>query len=1663
MPVHHDDAAILHALFERQAERSPDDAAVVSGQRSITYRELDHRADQLACWLIDNGIGPDAVAGLYLGRSIEFVVGMIAILKAGGAYLPIDPELTPPERAAAILGNAGARLFLTSGRFAGKIPGEIGAPRFCLDEDWRLLDGRPEGRRSRRASKSCLAYVIYTSGSTGEPKGVMIEHRSIVNQVTWLTSKILRARPLRCLQAISVGFDAATGDFWGPLTTGGAVVLAPSSYDTSIASLRETLIRHRVNTITFASPVLSALVEGHALDGTPVRFIISGGEPLHRRLVKRCRAALPQVEIHNAYGPTEATVNATAYRADPVGSPTVPIGRPIDGVRAYVVDPAMQLVPPGSAAELAIGGAGVARGYRGRPGLTAERFRPDPFSGTPGGRLYLTGDEVRRTPDGVLEFIGRLDRQVKVRGSRIEPGEVENALMGVPGIIDAVVVARDDGYGTQLVAYVTTDGRELATAGVRAELGRGLPPYMVPARVVKLDAVPRTGGIGKIDRSALPPPGPADGLGGPPHSPPADRVDATLLSAAAAVLGRSPSDVDVRDDFFELGGDSLRAIRLAARVQAALGVELSPRVIFEHPILGDLATAVRRARQEGATPPIQPGSGAAAPLAANQKRLWFIDQLQPGNPAYNLPFVLRISGTLNLTALRYALSDIAARHESLRTVFPARNGSPYQLVLPATEAELPVEDLPGAEPGAVRRLAEQAASVPFDLVRGPLWRARLLRADVAEHYLLAVVHHIVFDTWSLGIFVDELTARYEARAAGSAAGPPSLAVQCRDIARWEQDRLNSGVVREQLGYWQRQLEGTPALLELPTDRPRPAEQVFRGADEHLTMPVSLLARLRAVCRREGLTLYMVLLAGFQVLLSRYSGQIDVVVGTSVANRSRTEFEPMVGFFVNTLPLRADLAGDQTVGQFLAQVRSRVLAAHDHSDVPFDRLVEELQPERDLSRSPLFQVLFDFESFPEPSAHGGGLDVEVIEARPETARFDLTLELTERGGMVSGALNYSTGLFDAATIRRMITHYLHLIECMTEDLDTRLSRLEILTKADREHMLVGWNSAVLDWDEDACLHELFEAAADRSPDATAVVCGSRSITFGELDKRANQLARWLIERGVGPECVVALCLDRSVEMIVGLLGVLKAGGAYLPLDPAQPIQRLSFIVEDAGTVAIVTQARYQGRFAGVLPELALDEGWGPLADLRAARPGRRCRAENMLYVIYTSGSTGEPKGVVMSHHAITRMVSALGQVIGRDAESPARVTLNAPIFFDGSVQQLGWMFQGATLIVVPQNVRQDPRLFVEFLAREQVDLLDCTPAHAELLLLYGAFGRLPRPIRALIAGEAISDDLWRQLSAGPWRAFNLYGPTETNNATACRITVGSPPIIGGPLPGYRVYVVDPESRPVPVGVPGELLIGGPGIARGYLRRPRQTAGSYIADHLSGRSGARVYRTGDLVRYRPDGALEFLGRHDSQVKIRGFRIELGEVQAALARQPSVAQCTAMIREDVPGDKRVVCYYTATSQDVGDVALMRGLRNWLPDYMIPAAVVRLETLPLTRNGKVDVRALPPPRLQAGSAADVPPGDPVEELLAKTWGEVLAVGTPPGVTDSFFLLGGHSLLAVRLVARIEELFGVTMPVRALYFDPTPRGVASALSRLTSRELLTARARAALGVESCG
>ncbi|HEU4594169.1 MAG TPA: amino acid adenylation domain-containing protein, partial [Pyrinomonadaceae bacterium] len=1527
----------IHQLFEAQAARTPGAVAVVHEGGRLTYAELNARANQLARRLRALGVGPEVSVGICMERSAEMIVGLLGILKAGGAYVPLDPSY-PQERLAFMAEDAGVRVLLTRSGMADVLP-ECGAAVVCLDADWDTIAREGAEDLNVGAVAENLAYVIYTSGSTGVPKGISIVHRAVTRLVCE-TNYITLSTDDRIAHASNSSFDAATFEIWGALLNGARLVIVNKEVALSPFEMAAAVREQGISVMFLTTALFNQLVAAAPGCFRDVRNLLFGGEAVD---VSRVRAALGDgrpARLLHVYGPTESTTFATWYEVGEVagGAATVPIGRPLSNTQTYVLDEAGRPVPVGVVGELYIGGEGLARDYLRRPELTAERFVPDAFGGVHGARLYRTGDLVRCLRDGSLEFIGRIDQQVKMRGFRIEPGEVEAVLSLHPQVLECVVVAREDAPGERrLVAYVVAaPGAVLTPAELRGFGKAKLPEYMIPSAFVLLDELPLNAN-GKVDRRALPPPE-QDGAFDPDgYAAPRTPVEEMLADLWAEVLGvKRPG---IRDNFFALGGHSLLATQLVSRLRDIFGIELALRKLFEGPTVEELAQCVESQLRAGASlnaPPVLPVTRAEnLPLSFAQQRLWFLQQLQPESSSYNLHASLHLAGALDREALEKTINEVVRRHEVLRTVFPTVGGQPVQLIRADVPTPLPVEDLSGLDEtereAEVRRRAREEALRPFDLTCGPLLRATLLRVSEAEHVLLVAMHHIISDGWSMGVLVREMVGLYEAFTRGQGSPLPELRVQYADFAVWQREWLRGEVLEGQLSYWRAQLRGAPPLLELPTDHPRPAVKTSEGATHHLKLSPQLREDLAALSRREGGTLYMTILAAWQTLLSRYTRQQDIPVGSPVANRNRAETEGLIGFFVNTLVLRTDFSGDPTFRELLARVREVALGAYAHQDIPFEMLVEELQPERSLAHTPLFQVMFALQNAPTEDLRLVGVRARLLEQSMGTAKFDLMLSLAESDGALEGVLEYSTDLFDASTVERMAAHFQTLLRAVAEDPDRAASVLPLLSAAEQEQLLAGWNATATAYPSEKCVPQLFEEQAARVPERVAVVCGDEEMSYAALNERANRLARHLRKLSVGPEVLTGICMERGVEMIVGLLAILKAGGAYLPLDPAYPAERLRFMLEDAGVPVLLTQKR----LAENLPEhgarlVFVDEDWDEISRESAEDFDAGVVAENLAYVIYTSGSTGRPKGVCVPHRGVVRLVKETNYA---DFSEEQVFLQLAPVSFDASTFEIwGALLNGARLAIFPARAPSLEEL-AEALAEYRVTTLWLTAGLFHLMVDHQLESM--RGLRQLLAGgDVLSVPHVRRAAealAG-CRLINGYGPTENTTFTCCHAVRAGESLeacvpIGRPIGNTQVYLLDERRQLVPTGVAGELYIGGDGLARGYLNRPELTAERFVAVEGLG----RLYRTGDLCRRRADGTIEFLGRLDNQVKLRGFRIEPGEIEAVLRREPGVSDAAVVVHGE--GEHRQLIAHLQASAQAADVeAIRQSLKRQLPDYMVP-----------------------------------------------------------------------------------------------------------------------------------
>ncbi|ORB07690.1 non-ribosomal peptide synthetase [Mycobacterium mantenii] len=1621
--------ASLPALFAIQVTRTPDAVAVTFEDRSMTYRELDQASNRLAHLLLEHGTGPGHCVALLFSRSPEAIVAMLAVLKAGAAYLPIDPAL-PAARVEFMLDDAAPPVALSTTDMRSRLTG-LGLP--VIEVDDTAAHGYPSTALPAPAPDN-IAYVIYTSGTTGVPKGVAVTHQNVTQLLESLHAPLPEAGVWS--QCHSYGFDVSIQEIWGALAGGGRLVIVPEPVTRSPDEMHALLIAEKVSVLSQTPSALAAL-SPQDLDTA----LILGGEPCPAALADRWA---PRRVMINAYGPTETTVDAVISPPLAAVGGAPPIGSPVSGAALFVLDAWLRPVPAGVVGELYVAGRGVAVGYARRAGLTASRFVACPFGGA-GARMYRTGDMVRWAPDGQLHYVGRADEQVKIRGHRIELGEIQSAIAELDGVTQAVVIAREHRpQDKRLVAYLTGVADP---AEVRARLAERLPAYMVPAAVVAIEALPLTPN-GKLDTRALPAPEYTAGAYRAPGTP----TEEILAGIYARVLGLEQVGAD--DSFFDLGGDSLSAMRVIATINATLDAHLGVRMLFEAPTIGELAARVGAggARHGGVVARERP---AVVPLSFAQSRLWFIDQLHGASPVYNMAAALRLSGRLDATALGAALRDVVARHESLRTVFAAVDGIPRQVVVAPERAAVTWRaiDATGWPHARLEDAIRDTARHTFDLATEIPLRAQLFRLDDEEHVLVAVVHHIAADGGSLTPLVRDLAVAYASRAAGDAPEWAPLPVQYVDYTLWQRAQFGDledpdSPIAGQLAYWERALAGLPERLELPTDRPYPLVADYRGASVAVVWPAELQQRVRALAGAHNATSFMVVQAALAVLLAKITASSDLAVGFPIAGRRDPALNDVVGFFVNTLVLRVDLAGDPTIAEVLAHVRARSLAAYEHQDVPFEALVERLNPARSLAHHPLVQVMLAWQNTEPTDLSLGDLRVTALPVDTRTARTDLAWSLAERwtsDGLpagIGGAVEFRTDVFDTATIKTLIERLRWVLEAITADPTRSLSSIDVLGADEHARLDAIGNRAVLSRPriDTSSIPALFADQMERSPQAVALTFDGRSMTYRELDEGANRLAHLLIDDGVGPGDCVALLMDRSAQAVVAILAVLKSGAAYLPIDPAVPQNRVGFMLADAAPTAAITTAALRSRLDGF--DFAIIDIDDPAV---RTRPGNALRAPapaNIAYVIYTSGTTGTPKGVAVTHRNVTELLTA---VHGRLASVTGVWSQCHSLAFDFSVWEIfGALLGGGRLLVVPDDVVRSPEDLRALLIAEDVSVLSQTPS--AFFALQGAEAsrseRRLNPHTVVFGGEAlVPQRLGKWLHNHPRRPrlINMYGITETTVHASFREIVdadidGHVSPIGKPLAHLGFFVLDAWLRPVPAGVMGELYVAGAGVAAGYLGRPALTASRFVACPFGG-AGARMYRTGDLVRWGPDGQLQYVGRADEQVKIRGYRIELGEIQSALAELDGVTQAVVIAREDRPGEKRLVGYLTG-SADGGEVRAR--LAERLPAYMVPAAVMVIEALPLTANGKLDTRALPAPDYHGADQYSAPATD-VERSMADIYAHVLDVHRV-GIDDSFFDLGGDSLSAMRLVAEINSSLDVHLGVRALFEAPTIRRLAARL-----------------------
>ena len=1644
-------------LIMAQVARTPQDIAVSCGDMQLTYNELAAQASVIASLLSTYGVSAETPVGIFVDRSPAMLVAMLGVLLSGGAYIPLDPSF-PTERLQWIMEDSGMQLVLTLPALKALVPSHIDQV-LCLEPNGALITPAASTNDSHHRGKPYAlspAYVIYTSGSTGQPKGVVVTHQALVNFLESMRHTPGIAATDTLFAVTTFSFDIAMLELFLPLLVGAHVVIATAQETTDAQLLRARLVETGA-TYMQATPATWRMLLDDGWEGQQDLTILCGGEALPRdlaqALIPRCNA------LWNMYGPTETTIWSATQQIIETDT-AITIGPPIANTQLYVLDDRYQPVPIGVPGHLYIGGNGLARGYLNRPDLTAERFVPHPFSETPNARMYRTGDLARYHEDGTIEYIGRDDLQVKVRGFRIELGEIESVLGQHPSVHQTVVLAREDVPGDRyLAAYIVpTSEQSLDTQELRQFLQKQIPAYMIPSVYIRLTTFPLTPNR-KVDRRALPAPEGVVSASSAEFVTPRTPTEEMVAGIWATILHQP--QVGAFDNFFALGGHSLLATRLIARIRNTFHVNLPMRSVFETATVAELARQIEQLRhnqKQSALPPITPVERSRVlPLSFAQERLWVVYQLAPDSPAYNLSVAVRVTGSIDPARLERSLDRLIQRHETLRTNIGVVDGQPCQIITPAGPPDMSLHDLQSMSKADqetyVQQQLAQHGQQPFNLTDGALLQTHLFHLTPEEHILQMVIHHIVTDGWSQEILVRDLMALYDTDADAQEADLPSLTIQYADYATWQRQWFHGETLGTQLDYWRNQLTALPTLT-IPTDRPRPAVQTDRGARYPVTLSSTVSHELTELAQREGATLFMTLLAAFHVFLWRYSGQHDTVIGTPISGRPHPEVDSLIGCFVNLLVMRADTAGNPTFRQFLRHVRTNALDAYAHQEMPFEQLVDVLQPIRDMSRFPLFQVAFMLGHQPIAFEPPTGLTLQALEAPNVTAKYDLLLDLQTSAEGLQGTLEYNIDLFDTATIARLVQHFQTLLNHIVANPNQQLTDLSLITAAERNQLLNEWNATQVDYPRHASIPQLFATQAANTPTALAVVFGDQRLTYAELDQRTNQLAHYLGTCGVTPGSYVAVCLERSVDFIVAIVAILKAGAAYVPLDPTYPAERIAMMLADSQARAVLTHTHLAAHFTSTpLTVIALDGSHASaISQEPTAFPPVALTADYPAYMMYTSGSTGQPKGVIIPQYAISRLVLHTNYIMlsARD-----RIAWASNTSFDASTFELwGALLNGGCVVHVPQQTLLDPAQLGTYLRKHAVTVLFVTTALFNQVAYHApkSFASLQY---LLFGGEAVDPIAVQTIleQGRPQHLLHVYGPTESTTFATWYAVKTIPPMsstipIGTPLTNTQTYILDETFQPVPIGVAGELCVGGDGLATAYFARPALTATKFVPNPYR-YEGVRLYRTGDRARWRDDGTIEFMGRFDQQIKLRGFRIELGEIEAVLGQHPSVQEVLVVLQEN-DSEKRLIAYLTQPSNERATVDELRGfLQSRLPEFMIPAVLMILEQFPLTPNGKVDRKALPQPENSRPALAEayVAPRTPVEEMVAEIWRDVLGVDQI-GIHDSFFSLGGNSLMATQIVARLQSVFYTAVSLRQLFETPTIAELVAAFTQVQAEQL---------------
>ncbi|WP_339801540.1 amino acid adenylation domain-containing protein [Paenibacillus sp. FSL R5-0744] len=1617
----------IQQLFEEQVEKTPDEIAVICGEEQISYRELNRQANRLAHQLRKNGVTRNMVVGLLVERSIQMIVGLIGVLKAGAAYIPLDPNY-PIERIMYMLEDSGTQLLLTQSWLKDQLLSDGLYINKIIDIDLAIMEFGEEDNPLHVNSIEDLVYIIYTSGTTGNPKGVMVQQKQFVNvYFGWREKYDLTHLPVRILQLASFSFDVFAGDTARALLSGGMMLLCPENDRYNISRLYELLEQYKI-TIMESTPALiiplMRYIHENRLKLLHLRLLIVGSDIVSKEnFVWLLHNFGDSMRIINSYGVTEACIDSSYYESEVLSCEgKLPVGKPLPNIHMYTLDTSLRLVPINAVGELYIGGAGVARGYLNRPELTAEKFVENPYR--PRERMYRTGDLARWLPDGNIEFLGRMDHQVKIRGYRIEPGEIENQLLKHPKVREAVVIAQleSDGQSQALCAYVVGDSG-LKSSILREYLSQELPEYMIPSYFIALEELPLTPN-GKVDRKALPKPE-AGMASGRAYEAPSNEIESQMAEIWQGVLGREK--VGLNDHFFELGGHSLKATALASAIHKQFDVEIPLKQIFKTPTMRELAAYTAEADRRKYRPIERIAEREWYPVSSAQKRLLILQQLEGGDASYNMPSVFLLEGDLDVACLEQALVKMTERHEALRTSFEWINGEPVQRIHPRVEIKL------GYSQASFEEGAELTKSFvrPFDLSKAPLMRAELIQISEEKHLFMLDMHHVVSDGVSMGIFMDELSQMYD----GKELGQPRI--QYKDYSEWQQARFQSEEMEKQKAYWLEHLGGELPILDLPTDYSRPSVQSFEGNHIFFEADPNLSDGLKNIARETGSTLYMVLLAAYQVLLSRYSGQEDIIVGTPTAGRLHADTEDVLGLFVNTLAVRGCPEGQKTVKSFIEEVKKATLGAYEHQEYPFEELVNQLNIPRDLSRNPLFSTLFVLQNIKQTQLKLGEVQAEPYHMEYQISKFDMSIEAVEQEGRIRFGLEYATRLFREETVGRIAENYIQVLKEFAWNSEKQLGEIKVLTKEEKQ-LLESFNATGTIYAEEKTIQQLFEEQVERTPEAIAVVSEKEQVSYRELNLRANRLAHVLRVQGVKRDEIIGLMVERTPEMVVGILGILKSGAAYVPLDPAYPEERITYMLADSGAHILLTQDSLEEQVTSLKKNYA-----GSILDIEQAEamsdtdenPEPINKSEDLAYVIYTSGSTGKPKGVMLEHRGLINAQLLWENSFGIVPED--RIVQFASSSFDASVWEIFMaLFAGAKLYIPSKETILDSQRFVDYIGKNKLTVLTLPPTYLSTIE-----SKQLKGVRLLItAGSAIHPELAERYMQ-EMNYVNAYGPSE---ATIC-VTVWIPETkkiensvvpIGKPISNAEVYITDENGELQPIGVAGELCIGGAGVARGYLNQPELTAEKFVENPY--RPGERMYRTGDVARWLPDGNIEFLGRIDHQVKIRGYRIEPGEIENQLLKHPKVREAVVIAQLESDGQSQALCAYVVGDSGLKSSMLREYLSQELPEYMIPSYFVALEELPLTPNGKVDRKALPKPEVgMASGRAYEAPSNEIESQMAEIWQGVLG-REKVGLNDHFFELGGHSLKATALASAIHKQFDVEIPLKQIFKTPTMRELAA-------------------------